>query len=750
MTSSTTPVQAIQLDEILGQQLGSFTKLPKITAPFTTIVGRAQCVDPGNDHGPKFGINRVMFGTIQEVQGESGANGEQVWKAINDPFDQIRFVGTWSSVTNAAGSQLSSGSATDYVEIVFYGTGINLLVRNNTSAQASVDGAAYGANFMPASFSAVLDARNYGTNTVINAVSGLSPGTHTVKLSSSAFRIFGIEILNTSSTLQYVPGTSFVGGRKAVNAALVTDSYNSNFASGTLGTKGGHVVVYQNTNGTIQKAVQPTDATALYLSATNHVNESVIRSYNWREFGAGRADDFSYISQSSNITAAFTLDDNTTTLVGPTIGAGSIGGRDCLFENSGSTAFVFEFVGTGLDVYVLGANSGDTITIDGVNQGTILGLSNGGIVKLCSGLPYGTHTVLFTSPSGSSSIRYSRFIVYGPYKPAVPSTAVELADYYLMANYVASTTIASSPVSPFSAGVLFKSCSRELLFSGSGWAYSAASAGFISGGYAATATSGDSVQYTFFGTGIELHTTYGSTPWSATIKIDGVAYTGAATVAYSSTPVPTWTPGTSTFVAGGVSGASLQITGLSLQLHTITMTKATSTDSMTITGLSVVTPVHSPKAVGPYVQQAVHTIGSQALGDSRKFSTQSVKALNNYSQAIGVLTSATTSLATMAPMPDMTTKIKTFGNPLEIRFEASLTQSTSSAECDYQVYVDGLPVGFLRSNSVGTTAYLTYQDSIIVPVAAGDHIIQLFWGSGTAGQVLNARSNQRSLYAREL
>ena len=77
---TTSPLSLQGIDEALALTGGTFTRLPKIAAPFTTIVNRAQCVDPGNDHQPRFGISRVMTQQIMEVQGESGPNGERVWK----------------------------------------------------------------------------------------------------------------------------------------------------------------------------------------------------------------------------------------------------------------------------------------------------------------------------------------------------------------------------------------------------------------------------------------------------------------------------------------------------------------------------------------------------------------------------------------------------------------------------------------------------------------------------------------------
>jgi len=282
-----TPIQLAGLDEAIQEQTGNFTKLPKISAPYTSVLKRATVTDFSADGLPKMGVERIATTQIVEVVGETDANGLRVFKVPNDVHDRVRFVGIWSNQNNNNGTFINSTSTSSYCEITFYGTGLNVLISSTGSRdlRVTVDGGSESANIVPASGSGILDGRIYNPNLVISASSGLALGLHTIKIRDNVgnFATVGFEILNTAgtspNTLQLPPAQSYAGGKKLVKSALSVDSYNSNFESGTLGTKGGRVVVYQKADGTIGKAVNPTNASVAYLGSADHTNESLIRSY---------------------------------------------------------------------------------------------------------------------------------------------------------------------------------------------------------------------------------------------------------------------------------------------------------------------------------------------------------------------------------------------------------------------------------------------------------------------------------------
>jgi hypothetical protein len=100
-------------------------------------------------------------------------------------------------------------------------------------------------------------------------------------------------------------------------------------------------------------------------------------------------------------------------------------------------------------------------------------------------------------------------------------------------------------------------------------------------------------------------------------------------------------------------------------------------------------------------------------------------------------------------MPDMICIIKTGGNPIEVSYSASVNNNTGGNATSVQVYVDGVSVGTDKRGVAGAANYVSLAaDSIIIPVAAGVHIVQLFWFvNATIGQCDTTR---RNLKVREL
>lgn len=749
-------------DSALVQQLNPIVRLPKITLPSsgagaTSVVKRAQCTDFSQDLLPRFGIERVMTQQIQEVQGESGPNGERVFKPINDAHDAVRFVGNFALQIDVNGQHIDASDSTSFIEITFYGTGLNILTRTNASTTAAVDGNAPGANFMPASLSNVLDGRSYSWNGVVNAVSGLTLGLHTVKLqSASAFRFYGFEILNTTSTLQQTPGISYLGGKRLYTPALTTSSPTSGFTNtyGTAGSKGAHVLIYQKPDGTIAKDARYTEASQLNLTTADHTNESVIRTYNWREFGVGRSDDFSSLTTAAS-TRAFTLDDGTTTLVGSgVINQTTIG--EALAHNANGDFWTFTFVGTGCDILRKDeANGGSdtyTLFVDGISAGTLssVGKTSHRVEKLVSGLPYGTHTIKVTRTSASTyNLGLIQLITYGPSKPALPTGCVELADYYVMGDYVANSTAGANTVA---LGILRKLATREFVYSGT-WLAAAMGTGLASeelGGWEIySSTTSDYLQYTFFGTGFEHRFSVNATSSTWQYTVDGSTnLSGFTTSTYGTFTSFTASTGTLVTAAGSVVGGGVRVSGLALGLHTVKVTKTAGTGTLYGTAIDVITPIHSPKGNAPGDIQNTLNVGSCALSDNRVFSSIAVKPLANWAQAVGVASSPTTTSTSFVPIPDMSATLKTNGNPIQISYSVSCLCS-ALAFIDVVAYVNGSVIGTeLQTYTPAIGAPTILSQAIIVPAAAGTHKIDLYWRTNTG--TLSASTVRRTLTVKEL
>ena len=734
------------LENLLGNNIVEQTL---INVPFTTITNRAQIPDFSKDLKPRMGIERIPVQSLYVIQNEFGPNGEQVSGITNDTFNQIRLVGgTWLNLNNSQGPRIATDSGSTagaFVEISFYGTGLNLLFGSGVGGgdiRASINGGTEGANLIAPTLSTVLNSRNYAINYVIPVVSGLTLGSYTVRLRAAVngftFDVNGFEVINASANIVTTPGSSIFNGKRLSLPTLNSSSYNSGFETGTLGTKGGRVLVYQKTDGTIGKAVTPTNASTAFLTAADHTNEDIVRFYNFREFGAGRADDFAILQAQRN--AAFTLDDGTTTLVGFAVGASTNINIDYLGPGTSGYA-VFTFVGTGVDLRFASSAliASYTYSIDGgtaVNMPfPTTGINN---VKIASGLPYGTHIVriaitAYTSGSGGML----GFTVYQPKKPTLPSGAIELADYNIMADYVGVANTATADNSTIGSGVLRKMNIREFNYVGT-WAMNAFG-GFMqapSAWTATTSTIGSYYEYTFFGTGVELLTSFGSTGTAHTVQIDGVNYTGAA-IAKSINSSSTWTPGTATWVLGGLGGSRLQITGLALATHTIRITRTTATDTTLPFAIDVITPIHSTKSNGPTILQNTLNVGSQGISDLRKLATPKRK-LAAQSRAITANPGYTGTVFT--PIPDMSVIVNpTSACELEIFYSISLVTSVNGQAGQFQVYINGVAVSqiFIISTA-NTTLQQVATDSFSIPVTAGTHIVQVYWNANVGGNTVGA------------
>lgn len=618
------------IGDILGKIPSSFTfqDPPLIDAPYTTITDLSgnprKIPDPSKTLRPAMGPERILIKSLSLKKDEKGPNGELVWEPQNKD-SRVRFVGTWVSDNSNLGQHLLSTVANDFVEISFYGTGLNLaLFIDGTSRdlRATVDGGAEGANFYITG-SNTIGNRQYASNIIFPLVSGLALGNHTVKIrqntGSTNFRIFGFEVLNQSTQIKVPQGEIFSNGLKYTNSALQSIDYNTGFdGSPVLNGRGGRVVEYITPSGRIGKVIQQTNASQANLSSSDHTNEELIRKINFREFGANRADDFSTLGGSS--ARAFTLDDGTTTLVGDAVTGATINNVDSFYCTGTGNFFTITFVGTGFDFFQTQSSVARdlAVSVNGSSIGTIAAASllDRKIIKVVSGLPFGTHTIKFTQQAGGTGPTFSDFFIYGPKKPTIPANSIQLNEYYLMADFVANST---ASINYIATGVLRKQDIRELLYvDGSGgtssWAVGAmdVSAG-IAGFTPNTDRTGAYVEYTFFGTGFDFRY-YAATNRSANIQvmIDGV---NANTTNYPSMVSSQYGAGSFTAATGilsqngtNTSGSGLRISNLSLGKHTVRLTNNTASSFIEVGSFDIITPVHFPNtklgslSMGPAVQ----------------------------------------------------------------------------------------------------------------------------------------------------
>jgi hypothetical protein len=767
-TTNTTAIMAIQEASNYGFQgfINTNNVLNATTSAgtpaqgkfYSSITNRASIVDVTQDLKARMGVERVVIEQIYQLQNEFGPNGEQVFAALNDDRSMARFIGQWVNVISANGIRPESSVTGDALEITFYGTGLNILVHSSNQFQASVDGGSYGANVVPASISSVLGARNYNPNLIFNVASGLSLGVHTVTIKSTSagsLDIFGYEVLNESSSVKVQPGTSYIAGAKLVSSAQSAFTYSSS----ATGTKGGRVLVYQNSDGSIKSAFQAVNASIGYLNGADHTNEEMVRAYHFREFGAARTDDFtrSFVTTSSQ-SVSYILDDGTTALVGSGITPITTGSLPESIQFAGaSCSIVITFVGTGLDIvrYDEGATL-DTypVTVDNVSAGNLAPIGTANVLrttKICSGLPYGTHTVRITrSNTGASSMAIYQFLVYQPKKPSLPSGCVELADYNVMANFAANT---AAGVDTIATGVLRKFISqREAVYVGS-WSTSQDTTNNPGGWKTNSGTVGDYVQYTFFGTGFEFRFQEPSAAINIQATIDGSTNFSSYTNSVYGTGV-SFTSSTGILAMSGTAtnACGLSVSGLSLGLHTIKFAISSNPGATAFYphALDIITPIHSAKSNSYADLQATLPVGSQGISDNRKVSAikDGLPGTKAWSQAVGMVSNPTTSSTSPVPMPDMSLTIKTGAGVLDLSYSLESYIAIGNLIL-VQMYVDGAPVGQPRAiDDAGNTYNMTHADRFLVPVSAGTHRVDVYWWvSGSTGTANGAR---RTLIAKEI
>lgn len=569
--------------------------VPKyISAPNTAIINRASVLDSSNMLQALMGVERVPFKGIKLLNKEFGPNGEQVYE-LESKDSRVRFVGTgWSQLSDLNyGNRVRSLLINDYVEMTFYGTGLNILCLMDNSVnpdwRVSIDGGAEGSNVYVIS-SAIISNRSYAQNCVLNIASGLSLGWHTIKIrgntsaSSNGLALFGMEVLNISSSVSVTPGQSFIGNKKESLAVLS----NSAYAEGITGNKGARVIKYLK-GGSILSAVRECASSPSYLTSTNHADEEIVRKINFREFGANRGDDFTTFTAES--TRAFTLDDGTTNLVGSVVSADAQG-----MWPSNVGYYELTFVGTGLDIIIDNTTSAPggsawPLWVDGVQVGTVSGTTSSRVtLKLCSGLSYGTHVVrIARSAVGDFQFRTSDFIIYQPKMPSIPSDAIVLADYNVLASYVSNTLSLNQAISK---GVLRKQVAREVTYVGSGWSIIAVAA-TIGGFETITLTANDYAEVSFFGTGIEWRFESGSVTSSSTLSIDGNSNLSGYTTSFYGAGISSFTPSTGVYVnstTNTVNGISIQ--GLALGWHKFRVTRTSGTGNCWHQAFDVTTPIH--------------------------------------------------------------------------------------------------------------------------------------------------------------
>jgi len=732
----------------LGEELAALSNsmiLPKIPAPFTSIQNRVLMVDLTQDLKSKLAPQRFHAQQLVLMPNELGPNGEAVWGLANDKFGQVRFVGTWTMIASTEGCHPLGATAGDYVEISFAGTGMNCLAigQSPRDVRASVDGGAPGVNIFSLS-SSVLLSRNYSSNEVNPVTTGLTYGMHTVKLTvtTANFHFMGFESFTSESTglIRINPGSQYNKGKKRTLASQFTTAYNASFDSGVLAARGGRVAIFQKLDGSFGKYVQPTDETSQFINdatnPTDHANEEVARIYNFREFGYGLSTDFQTLT-GTIADKSMILDDGVTSLVCNDCNTDQVGVKDALVNAQAAGSFwTFTWVGTGIDIFnahtLVPSVNFPVLTLDGtqiVSGGTNRFTANSW-QRIASGLPYGTHTLKMAQAVGGTGFRVSDFKVYRPMTPAAPANAIITDIYDIPATYVGTgiTGTTNAANIQVATGVISKAATREHVFVGA-WLIDSPPDPTL---FSQSIGGGTDYRTNFWGIGFVIHLSDSSAgTYDYTVSIDGVL--NATGVARSNSS----NLGGGSYRVTSVVGAQparVEFTGLSMNKHTIIVTKTAGAGTFRLQAMHLIMPIYSHQNSGPNVYQNMLTVGSSGMTDMRKFTPADDPDKAEFSKASGITSAPTTTSTSYVPLFECSNAIYTTKRKLRVKFQSPFTTNAGNQDVSAAIYLDGIRVAEVNATTPSATYNFELSMNQTFPIAPGFHQVFIFWktNAGTA------------------
>ncbi len=603
--------------------------------------------DPTKDGRVRIGIERVLFTNLKLIHEEVAFNNRIVYGPDNDD-PRFRFFGFYRADAYSQGTTIEAAAAVNdaWIEVAFYGTGLNILTPNNATAgrtiEAFIDGVSQG-NIMPL-YSNLLSTDWINTHNVhkVNTTT-LAQGFHVALIKkqdiTAAFNVYGFEILNEVPDIQVWPSTFYTNGVSFHRTAMETTPYDSDFdGNPVLTDRGGRVLIYQMPDGTIGKAIQQPDVTPRGFTGTvgshsllgtfdgtpaNHANEELLKVVNPRQYGLNNGNDFTTLSTSSS-DRSWHLNDGTFLLNANDIAYNAgLGGAYYGLDITAATDFLeIHFVGTGLDILNLRGQGNPLDTwrfyIDGY-QVNVANSLPAGHVKICSGLPFGTHVVRIQKVVDASGAIFGDILVYVPKKPTIPTGAKIIGEYYLMADYARIDNPDNTAVSlnqKVSRGVVRKTCLKEMHMFGS-WATGRDVNNYTTGWYIYTSTLNNYAELTFYGTGMELRFMgYNTRSNNIEVRLNGALldnthpYAGTAKVSTTSAPntqIVYGSPGVygvqnlsavttaklnQDITTATNTAACFAVYDLPLGRHTIRFTNKHSGGQMMISAMEVIQPIY--------------------------------------------------------------------------------------------------------------------------------------------------------------
>ena len=382
----------------------------------------------------------------------------------------------------------------------------------------------------------------------------------------------------------------------------------SNDADGSAGTASNEITTASATNS---HTLNFSD------DVVDHSLSEVAKTFHWREFGNGAANagtggswaDCSMLSDTDDA-IAFVMDDGLTSF-SHSFADKHGGGFEAWTISTNSNNAYYTFIGTGIALKQINTNTltwNWDIYIDGILVLDGQDLNGVGWKTLAQNLPYGTHVVRFHMHEGSSAqvAAWSEMSIFQPKKPPIPEDAVVLADYMLMADFVAQTGHGKEKLSK---GTRCNWASRDFFYnSGTAFTLEGPHTSIASGLRAYNNNNAKQIDLPTFGHGFvarflantdrSSNTTYkvNDDVYDASFNASGT-YTAGNRI--GTTSPNAWdtsaNDGTVSFDHNGNGTDAVEFAGiknLELGVNKITFDDDT-TDYITFDGVEVVTPIHT-------------------------------------------------------------------------------------------------------------------------------------------------------------
>jgi hypothetical protein len=442
-------------------------------------------------------------------------------------------------------------------------------------------------------------------------------------------------------------------------------------------------------------------------TTVDHSDEQISRSIYPQAFGGGGTGDFQYAATALGA-FSYLMDDGISSLWSNDAilvkHSGMILDQQVLTIDDGTAnrcAYIFN--GTGLDIVINTSNAAANADyyVDGVKvyDHTKGATAEFKIIKLCSGLPMGTHILNIHQMSAvaAQNIHIARFIEYIPKDPSAISSTNEgniIARRDFCADYVFNS---GTGLDDFSKGVNYYGPTRgwKLTDSNTAWTVSQGDNPFYDFLYGIYNTTDAIAETWFYGTGFELVVNVNTNRGIHTLELDGSTDFSGFDIHQSLTKFTAATGALDAYDAS-YSSYKVGVTGLTEGWHKLKITQSNNKNGSSsnyyigIQALGVIGGSATMTSPVGALQQVCTANAGDCLDIRKVRPLESEEDRVNFARAIGITSNPTIGATSSVPIPDMTCNIKTKGNPVLIEQQVTVNNSEAGRLNVASVWRDGI------------------------------------------------------------